>query len=90
MSEMKERAAFTLSHSVKAELEEQIPRSKRSQFVDRAIADALVGKAKQRALHAVESAPSHSTGGQDSTELLRRLRSERLHSIVPAGGSPVR
>lgn len=74
MNDHKERAAFTISKSLKAELEEVVPASKRSRFEEKAIADALLRDARQRALDALEKLPSYDTKGEDSVELLRRIR----------------
>lgn len=78
----KERANFTISGSVKAELEDAIPKSKRSQFVEQAIADALRVEAKLRALTAIEKAPAYATNGRDSVERLRQIRRERSEQII--------
>jgi hypothetical protein len=82
MPNTKERANFTLSGSVKAELEQAIPKSKRSQFVERAIADALLVEAKRKALAAIDNAPCYDTNGQNSVERLRQIRSERAGTII--------
>jgi hypothetical protein len=79
---MKERAAFSLSDDVKFTLEERIPRSQRSQFVDQAIAAALLEDAKKRALEAIEDAPATDTKGEDSVEVLRRIRRERAAYVI--------
>jgi hypothetical protein len=73
MPDWKERAAFTLSSQVKSELEEAVPKSKRSQFVERAIADALMAQAKKQALEAIENAPAYQVLDKDSVELLRQI-----------------
>ena len=82
MVQMKERAVFNLSDDVKLTLEERIPKGQRSTFVDRAIADALMEDAKQRAIAAINDAPATDTGGEDSVELLRRLRQERSQYVI--------
>ncbi|SOC84710.1 hypothetical protein SAMN05421890_3198 [Ensifer adhaerens] len=82
MNDHKERAAFTISKSLKAELEDVVPASKRSRFVERAIADALLRDARQRALDALNNLPSYDTKGEDSAEVLRRIRRERDASVV--------
>ena len=74
MLDTKERAAFTLSQSVKAELETQIPKSKRSQFVEKAIAKALEAEAKRRAIESLEELPCYETKGEDSVAVLRNIR----------------
>ncbi|MCD2180089.1 hypothetical protein [Rhizobium sp. C1] len=82
MNDHKERAAFTISKSLKAELEDVVPASKRSRFVEKAIADALLRDARQRALDALDNLPSYGTKGEDSVEILRRIRQERDASVV--------
>lgn len=82
MATMKERAVFNLSDDVKFTLEARIPKGQRSTFVDRAIADALMEDAKKRALAAIDDAPATDTGGEDSVELLRRLRQERSRYVI--------
>ena len=77
MHDSKERAAFTIAKSLKDELEEVVPPSKRSQFVEKAIADALLKEAKRRALESLKSLPAYDTGGRDSVEVLRQIRKER-------------
>ena len=79
---MKERAAFSLSDDVKFTLEERIPKSQRSQFVDHAIAAALLEDAKRRALEAIDDAPATDTRGEDSVEVLRRIRRERTAYVA--------
>ena len=87
MRDTKERANFTLSGSVKDALERTVPKSKRSQFVERAIADALKAEAKRRALEAIGNAPAYDTKGQDSVERLRQIRSERADRVIGRHGS---
>ncbi len=82
MNDHKERAAFTISKSLKAELEDVVPASKRSRFVEKAIADALLRDARQRALDALDNLPSYNIKGEDSVEVLRRIRQERDGSVV--------
>jgi metal-responsive CopG/Arc/MetJ family transcriptional regulator len=77
MHDNKERAAFTISKSLKDELEEVIPVNKRSQFVEKAIADALLKEAKRKALESLKNLPAYDTGGRDSVEVLRQIRRER-------------
>lgn len=88
MQEYKERAAFTLSRSIKDELEEAVPASKRSQFVERAIADALLKEAKRRALDSLRNMKTYSTGGRDSVEVLRQIRRERADYIASRHQAP--
>lgn len=82
MNDHKERAAFTISKSLKAELEDVVPAAKRSEFVEQAIAEALLRDARKRALAALDALPSFDTKGEDSLEVLRRIRQERDASLV--------
>lgn len=81
MNDHKESAAFTISKSLKAELEDVVPASKRSEFVEQAIAEALLRDARRRALDALETLPSYDTHGEDSVEVLRRIRQDRNSMI---------
>ncbi|MCR9121935.1 MAG: hypothetical protein NXH91_06650 [Phyllobacteriaceae bacterium] len=85
MAQTKERAAFTLSAGVKAELEKAVPKSKRSRFVERAIADALMERSRRAARQAIRSAPAYSTQGADSVETLERIRAERDRELAGKG-----
>ena len=83
MSELKERAAFTLSQSVKSELEASVPKTKRSQFVNEAIASALLSEAKKKALRALDNLPLvENKTGKDSVEVLREIRAERMRQLI--------
>ena len=53
----KDRAAFTLSKEVKAQLESTVPKSRRSNFVEATIADALMRETRRKALEALDAAP---------------------------------
>lgn len=82
MQEYRERAAFTLSRSIKDELEDTIPASKRSQFVEQAIADALLKEARRRAVESLQTMKVYDPDGRDSVEVLRRIRRERADYIA--------
>lgn len=69
----KERATFSLSASVKARLEEVVPKNERSRFVEDAIRQALRAEAVARLRQYLDEMPK-ATGGENSTELLRRMR----------------
>ena len=72
----KERATFSIDSTIKETLESQVPKSKRSRFVEEAIAKALKDAAKERALKMIRDFKPISTGGEDSTDVLRRVRLE--------------
>ncbi len=73
---MKQRIAITLDETVKDELTPSIPKQKRVQYVEMAIAKALREEAKKRALQAIDDLPSYPTSGEDSMEVLRQIRSD--------------
>ena len=72
----KERATFSIDSTIKQTLESEVPKSKRSRFVEEAIAKALKDAAKERALKMIRDFKPISTGGEDSTDVLRRIRLE--------------
>jgi hypothetical protein len=73
LAEQKERATFSLSPSVKNRLEEVVPKNKRSRFVEKAIEKALRDEARGEFMAFLDTLPKPS-GGETSTEVLRRLR----------------
>jgi hypothetical protein len=77
MSGPKERATFSIDRAVKEELDTRIAKSGRSRFVEKAIAEALRQQAVVEFKQFLDSIQGSSRGGEDSVELLRRLRSER-------------
>jgi hypothetical protein len=82
MQEFQARATFILSRSIKDELEEAVSPGRRSQFVERAIADALLKEAKRRAIASLQTMEVYDTGGSDSVEVLRRIRRERANYVA--------
>ncbi len=70
----KERATFSLSKTIKSRLDESVPKSERSRFVEEAIDRALREDARTELANFMNSLPRHSAGSEDSTEVLRRLR----------------
>lgn len=78
----KERATFSIDRAVKEELEARIPSSKRSGFVEQAIAQALRKDAVENLKRTLDKLAGYSRGGEDSVELLRRLRAEREEYLV--------
>lgn len=69
----KERATFSLSPSVKNRLEEAVPKNERSRFVEKAIEQALRDDARRELMNFLDELP-RPPGGENSTEVLRRLR----------------
>ena len=79
----KDRATFSIDPAVKQTLEERIPKSRRSAFVEEAIAEALRREAMERLSRTLDHlAATAPQGGEDSVELLRRLRRERTEQLT--------
>lgn len=72
----RQRATFTLSPQTIQRLERTVAKNSRSQFVEEAVEKALKLLAVQRALETMRSVRGLSTGGENSTEFLRRKRLE--------------
>jgi hypothetical protein len=71
----KDRATFSIDPAVKRTLEERIPKSRRSAFVEDAIAEALRKDAIARLGETLDRLAATSPEvGENSVELLRRLR----------------
>ncbi|MEC9342385.1 MAG: hypothetical protein VYD64_00935 [Pseudomonadota bacterium] len=82
MAVTKERAAFSIDRTVMDALEKAVPKSKRSQFVEKAIAAALGDERRRAALDMLDHLPSYDTGGEPVVETLRRLRQEREEQLA--------
>ena len=63
-------------------LREAVPPRKRSRFVAEAIEAALREENKQKLLDLLDNLPRYDTGGEDSVEVLRRLRGERAEYVA--------
>jgi len=79
---MKQRMAFTLDESVSDELNARIPKQLRSQFVEKAIADALRIEAKKTALDSIDALAQYASGQKDSVTVLRELREGRQRYLI--------
>jgi len=77
MAITKEKAAFSIDISVKQALEAAVPKSKRSQFVERAISEALSADKRRQVAEMLRNLPSYATDGEPVVETLRKLRKER-------------
>ena len=84
--ELKERATFSIDAAVKETLEQHIPKSKRSAFVEQAIAEALRLEAVKGLKQTLDSISGASKGGEDSVEILRRLRRNRENHLAERHG----
>lgn len=79
---LKERTSFTLSAQVKNELENLIPKSRRSKFIEQAIMKALKEQQQKALADLIETIEPVSID-QDSGELIRRIRANGINRIVP-------
>jgi hypothetical protein len=82
----KQRMTVSIDSAVKEELEERVPASKRSGYVERAVADALRNDAVDNLKETLDKFRAYSSGGEDSVEVLRRLRSEREQYLAERHG----
>lgn len=73
----KDRATFSIDSAVKQSLEDRVPKSRRSAFVEQAIADALRKEAIEDLKKTLDDIKASSAVGEDSVDLIRRLRDER-------------
>ena len=81
-SGLKERATFSIDPAVKEELERAVPKSKRSSFVEGAIANALREMAIQDALKAIREFKPYPLKGPGGVETLRQARAERTKELA--------
>jgi cytochrome c553 len=72
----KERATFSLSADVKERLEEAVPKSERSRYVENAITRSLRDDARKALAKFLDELPKASATGENSTDFLRRKRLE--------------
>jgi hypothetical protein len=72
----KERATFSIAADVKSKLEATVPKSERSQFVEKAIDQALRDVAVQRLQNTLDEIRRPATKGETGTAFLRRKRME--------------
>jgi hypothetical protein len=71
----KDRATFSIDPAIRQRLEEYVPKSRRSAFVEQAIAEALRKEAIERLGRTLDHlAATAPKGGEDSLEVLRRYR----------------
>ena len=83
----KGRATFSLSPRVLTRLEDAVPKSERSRFVEEAIDDALRQEARKALAAFLDNLPV-SAGGDDSLDVLRRMRADwdgRPTSVLEGG-----
>lgn len=78
----KERATFSIDPAVKERLERTVPKSKRSSFVEDAIAEALKEAAIQDAVKAIREFKPYPLKGSGVVETLRQVRTERAEQLA--------
>jgi predicted transcriptional regulator len=72
----KERATFSLSPEIKERLEQAVPKSARSRYVEEAIARALREDEWKDFEAFLDELPKGAKSTENSTDLLRRLRAQ--------------
>jgi metal-responsive CopG/Arc/MetJ family transcriptional regulator len=82
ISEPKERFTVTIPASLKREVEKIVPERQRSRFTVSALEQALKEANKARAIKAVQNAPSFPTGGEDSVDVLKKVRKQRSEHLA--------
>ncbi len=83
---MSVKRSITFDETTSEKLDDLVPKSRRSKFVDRAVNDALKKVAKQKAIDALENAQKISSTGKSVVESLQNIRkteSERLANNRP-------
>lgn len=71
----KERATFSIAAEIKGRLEDEVPKSERSRFVEKAIDQALRAVAVKRLKEMLDDLPRRSaTKGESTTDFLRLQR----------------
>ncbi|PBC05970.1 hypothetical protein CK220_02035 [Mesorhizobium sp. WSM3860] len=75
ISVSKERATFSIAADVKGRLEDEVPKSERSRFVEKAIDQALRAVAVNRLKRMLDELPRNSSAkGESTTDFLRTRR----------------
>jgi hypothetical protein len=76
ISTPKERATFSIAAEIKSRLEDEIPKSERSRFVEKAIDQALRAVAVKRLKEMLDDLPRRSAinNGESTTDFLRLQR----------------
>lgn len=79
----KERATFSIDSAIKRRLDRAIPKSKRSNFVESAIEQALRHAEKRRALEQIRAFKPYPLKGPGVLETLDQVRAERGEQLTP-------
>jgi hypothetical protein len=75
ISASKERATFSIAADIKSRLEDEVPKSERSRFVEKAIDQALRAVAVNRLKRMLDELPRNSSAkGESTTDFLRAQR----------------
>ncbi|UVK42284.1 hypothetical protein BPNPMPFG_003947 [Mesorhizobium sp. AR07] len=75
ISTPKERATFSIAAEIKSRLEDEVPKSERSRFAEKAIAQALRAVAVKRLKKMLDELPrGASAKGESATDFLRLQR----------------
>ncbi|TIQ37366.1 MAG: hypothetical protein E5X48_05820 [Mesorhizobium sp.] len=75
VSASKERATFSIAADIKSRLEDEVPKSERSRFVEKAIDQALRAVAVKRLKNILDELPRGSSHkGESTTDFLRAQR----------------
>ena len=73
---------FNLPVELTTRLAETVPAGKRSRFVEQAIEKALKAEAKAKLLGLLETQTRYPTNGENSTDVLSRLRQQRTEAVL--------
>jgi hypothetical protein len=76
------RATFSIDREIKGRLERVVPKTKRSSFVEEAIASALRELAKQQALKAIRDFKPYPLKGPGTVKTLRQARAQRDEQLA--------
>lgn len=79
---MSVRKTISFSESTSQALDDLVPKDKRSEFIERAVGEALQQVAKERALDALESCNKMQATGLSVVEALRKVRQEESDRLV--------
>jgi hypothetical protein len=76
VSEPKERATFSIAADIKGRLDQAVPKSERSRFVEKAIDQALRDISRGRVKAMLDNLPLAASAGESGAEFLQRKRLE--------------
>ena len=76
MFEPKQRATFSIAADIKSRLDHVVPKNERSQFVEKAIDQALRDVARERVKKLLDELSTPQATGENSSDFLRRKRLE--------------